>query len=304
MINFSKSKKNNSSLEITVSPACSKLCDYCPQTEYIGNYKKKFSNEDKFLTLNTLKEVSKNIPQSTIIKWTGFTEPLDCKEFDSSVQFLSEKGYRQQISTTLLGRENSQKYYLENLNKFFEHTLHLPDDIKLMKGKFDDKYKNYVEEVIKQLHKNKIEFSIFLIGENFHPIIQEMIKRLVKEFNLDDKVIIAKYLNTRASAIEPSKFGLKQTEKNFSNKNGYFCSYQRLNQGVLLPNGKVALCCQDYGLEAIIGDLKENNLDEIYNSIEKNQNSKKNFIEGNFSPCNRCEHYSPLEREKTSSREL
>ena len=72
MINFSKSKKNNSSLEITVSPACSKLCDYCPQTEYIGNYKKKFSNEDKFLTLNTLKEVSKNIPQSTIIKWTGF----------------------------------------------------------------------------------------------------------------------------------------------------------------------------------------------------------------------------------------
>ena len=181
MLNFTKSKKERSSLEITVSPACSKMCDYCPQTQYITNYKNKFSNEEKFLKLSTLKEVSKNIPKSTYIKWTGFTEPLDCKEFDISVQYLFEEGFTQQISTTLLGRENSQKYYLNNLEKFKEHTLHLPDDKKLMKGKFDEKYKNFVEEVIVKLHKKKIEFNIFLIGDNYHNVTQNLISKLVSE---------------------------------------------------------------------------------------------------------------------------
>ena len=248
--------KKNPSLEITVSPACPKLSDYCPQTDYISNYKKKFSNEDKVLSLDTIKQISKNVPNSTTIKWTGSTEPMDCKEFDLSVQFLFENGYKQQISTTLLGRENSQKYYLENLEKFTQHTLHLPDNKKLMKGKFDEEYRIFVENVMINLISKNIDFNIFLIGENFHPIIENTINNFVDKFDLIDKVIKAKYLNTRASSINPSKFGLKQTIKKTSNKDGYFCSYQRLNQGVLLPNGKVSICCQDYGLEKIIGDLK------------------------------------------------
>ncbi len=302
MINFTKSKKENNYLEITVSPACPKLCDYCPQTAYITNYKKKFSNEDKVLKLDTIKQISKNVPNSTIIKWTGFTEPMDCKEFDLSVQFMFENGYKQQISTTLLGRENSQKYYLENLEKFFQHTLHLPDDKKLMKGKFDDKYRVFVENVIIKLIKKNIDFSIFLIGEDFHPLIQNTINNLVDKFDLSDKVIKAKYLNTRASSIDPNKFGLKQTTKKNSEKGGYFCSYQRLNQGVLLPNGKVAMCCQDYGLETIIGDLKIQSIDEIYTSIENDKNWRIKFINGTFSPCNKCEHYSPVNREITNKR--
>lgn len=304
MNNFSKSKKKDSSLEITVSPACSKLCDYCPQTTYIKNYKEKFLNEDKVLTLKTVKEISKNISNNTTIKWTGFTEPMDCKEFDLCVKFFHEKDFKQQISTTLLGNLKSQKYYFENLNHFFEHTLHLPDNNNLMKGKFNEAYREFVEKVIRKLHKNKIKFNIFLIGDTFHPSIKDTIDKLDQELDLKDLIIIAKYLNTRASSINPSKFGLKQSEKNYSTKDGYFCSYQRLNQGVLLPNGKVALCCQDYGMEAIIGDLKKNNLNEIYSYIESDKVQRENFINGNFSPCNKCEHYSPIERETTNFRSL
>ena len=302
MLNFIKSKKKDPSLELTVSPACSKLCDYCPQTEYIENYKKKYSGEDKVLKLDTIKKISKNIPNSTIIKWTGFTEPLDCKEFDVIVQFFFDKGYRQQISTTLLGNKNSQKYYLENIDKFFQHTLHLPDDQSLMKGKFDEIYKLYVEKVIIELVNKKLDFQIFLIGKNFHPIIQGPIASLADKFYLRNKIIKAAYLNTRASAINPAKFGFKQTSKKTSNRGGFFCSYQRLNQGVLLPNGKVSICCQDYGLKRVIGDLKNQNIEEIYNSIEKNEIWRAEFINGTFSPCNKCEHYSPIDRETTSKR--
>ena len=216
MINFTKSKKENNYLEITVSPACPKLCDYCPQTAYITNYKKKFSNEDKVLKLDTIKQISKNV-------------------------------------------------------------------------------------IIKLIKKN-IDFSIFLIGEDFHPLIQNTINNLVDKFDLSDKVIKAKYLNTRASSIDPNKFGLKQTTKKNSENGGYFCSYQRLNQGVLLPNGKVAMCCQDYGLETIIGDLKIQSIDEIYTSIENDKNWRNKFINGTFSPCNKCEHYSPVNREITNKR--
>ena len=304
MINFTKSKNDNLSLEISVQSACSKLCDYCPQSNYISNYKKKFFNEEKILTFETVKLISKNIPSKTIIKWTGFTEPLDFKEFDNSVEFFFYQGFKQQISTTLLGKKNSQKFYKENLDKFFSHTIHLPDNKNLMKGKFDNEYSEYVESVIRLLDKNSIEYSIFLIGENFHINLQHTIKKLTKEINIKDKIIKAKYLNTRASKIEPELFGLKQTNKNHDDKASYYCSYKRLNQGVLLPNGKVVLCCQDYGLDFILGDLKDQNLGQLYKTIEEDSDLRSKFIDGKFSPCNRCEHYSPIERETTSVRTL
>ncbi len=304
MINFSKSKKQIPSLEFTVSPACAKLCDYCPQTAYIKNYKSKFLNEDKVLTIKTLKGIIKNISKGTIIKWTGFTEPLDCKEFDLMANFLYENKYKQQISTTLLGNKNSQNYYLNNLNQFFENTLHLPDNKNLMKGKFNEEYRDYVEKVIRRLHAQNIKFNIALIGDDFHLSIKEKIETLVKELKIHDFLIKAKHLNTRASNIDPKKFNLIQTDKISTESKNFYCSYQRLNQGVLLPNGKVAICCNDYSMEAIIGDLKKEKLDNIYMSIEKNEKLKKKFIEGNFLPCKNCEHYSPIERKNTNSRSV
>ena len=188
------------------------------------------------------------------------------------------------------------------MNYFSENTLHLPDNSNLMKGRFNNDYNKFVEKVIRKLHRDNINFTIVLIGEDFHSSIKETIQKLTRELNIEHKIIKARHLNTRASNIQPQNFRLKQTQKIYSKTKNYYCSYKRLNQGVLLPNGKVAICCNDYSLEHIVGDLKKDKLENIYTTIEKDDVLRYKFIEGEFLPCKNCEHYSPLDRDNTNSR--
>jgi radical SAM protein with 4Fe4S-binding SPASM domain len=105
-------------------------------------------------------------------------------------------------------------------------------------------------------------------------------------------------LNTRNSSVTLDSSGLKNVE--FRNKvkktksEEFYCAYRRLNQGVLLPNGEVTLCCQDYKLEYILGDLKKQNLDNLYQKIQDSKVEREHFISGSFYPCTNCEHYRPL----------
>ena len=65
----------------------------------------------------------------------------------------------------------------------------------------------------------------------------------------------------------------------------YHCSYLRLNQGVLLPDGNVNLCCNDYSVGAIIGSLNNTKLDKIYN---QEKILSEDFIYGKNSVCKKC----------------
>ena len=40
----------------------------------------------------------------------------------------------------------------------------------------------------------------------------------------------------------------------------------RVYQNVLLPDGSLSICCQDYGLDEIMGNLMENTWEEYINS--------------------------------------
>ncbi len=294
---FTASKQDTDRLEISVRSACGKLCDYCPQDAYIKNYKLNYPGAPKVLTLETAKACALNIPTTTQLRWTGFTEPFDCEDFPEIVSFFHASGYGQIISTTLLGPKKSQDFFLENLDLFKEGiTLHLPDNEGLMKGRFDDRYTQYVSLVLDRLTSKNIPYEVFLIGERLHQSIASTIESYNKE------VVQAKYLNTRVGAVNADSFKLKVSETIREESASYYCAYKRLNQGVLLPNGLVALCCQDYGLEYVLGSLIKSPLPELYSAIENNKSTKNAFETGKFSPCNRCEHYRPMSASQTTGR--
>jgi radical SAM protein with 4Fe4S-binding SPASM domain len=305
MNSFSKSKNKQNALEITVRVGCGRMCDYCPQELFIQSYKTKSPGESRTLSLENLQSYMSNVPSNTLIKWTGFTEPLDAKEFPEMVEFLDSAGFEQTISTTLCGNERALDFFLSRFNLFSQITLHLPDDQGLMKGRFDEEYTNTLKTLIVKytslMVKPKIDF--FLIGNNWHDSVREVVEESVKnEIFTPNDVIKAKYLNTRASAIQVESFGLKVTKRLLDPNKKYYCSYQRLNQGVLLPNGNVVLCCQDYGMDHTIGSLEKTNLLDLYMSIEENPSTRKSFENGNFEPCNRCEHYQPIDAPTTTAR--
>ena len=294
---FTASKRDTDRLEISVRSACGKMCDYCPQDAYIKNYKLNYPGAPKYLTLETAKACALNIPTTTQLRWTGFTEPFDCGEFPEIVSFFHAQGYNQIISTTLLGPKKSQDFFLENLDFFRDGiTLHLPDNEGLMKGRFDERYAKYVSLTLERLASQNIPYEVFLIGESLHHSISTAIESHKKE------VVQAKYLNTRVGAVNAESFKLKVSETIREESATYYCAYKRLNQGVMLPNGRVALCCQDYGLEHVLGSLLESPLSELYSAIQRNEITKDAFEKGKFSPCNRCEHYRPLSASQTTGR--
>ena len=297
---FQKSKVDINRLEISVRVGCGRLCNYCPQNQYIESYRKKFQGEEKFLTLEMVKSIIRNIDKGTVIHWTGFTEPFDCKDFCEIVDLFKLKKFKQKISTTLYGSKKSQNYFLNNLSNFTEGvTLHLPDDENLMKGNFDSSYLEYLRSVLKALGNDGLKYTIFLIGTSFHKEVQKI---LTETSVSSDKIIVAKYLNTRGGVINPGEFSLMKSESKKIKGSKFYCSYQRLNQGVLLPNGEVTICCQDYGLEGVMGSLKTNKLSELYTKIEADVTKSKKFISGEFYPCKNCEHYTAYDEKITRDR--
>ena len=247
-MNFQKSKKNVPHLEISVQVGCGMMCDYCPQVEYIKRYKTLFGKIDK-LSYDIFLTMIDNIPIETVIHWTGFTEPLDCLDFPLIVKHLHERGHVQLISTTLYGKNSNQQFFVDNITMFNGGvSLHLPDNSDLMKGKFDNNYINYVDSVFKHLvNIRDISYSLFLIGSQFHAGIQSLIDRYSDQLD-SERIITAKYLNTRNDIINPMDYNLRNSSSSISERGSFYCAYRRLNQGVLLPNGTVVLCCQDYNI--------------------------------------------------------
>jgi len=302
MINFQKSKKELLHLEISVQVGCGMMCEYCPQTEYIKRYKELFDKRDK-LSYEYFLFIADNIPIDTVIHWTGFTEPFDCVDFELISRYLYDRGHKQLISTTLYGRKSNQSFFVENLKMFSGGiSLHLPDDSGLMKGSFDDQYVNYVDSVLKQLISiDDINYSLFLIGEQFHPKIKLLLDYYLEQIP-QEKIIKAKYLNTRNKTVKPMNYNLLSSESEQTKEGSFYCSYRRLNQGVLLPNGSIVLCCQDYNLDMNLGSLEEFSLEEIYHVIEKDSVMANDFCNGNFYPCTKCEHYKNIEHDLTTDR--
>ena len=128
-------------LEITTTVGCAMMCDYCPQE----NYKKNGKEYPKVLSLEIFKTAMKNVDNTVKVHWTGFSEPLHCKEFTLMSDYLYKRGFKQHISTTMFGRDECKEYMAKS--KVFQSIMyHLPDDNNLMRLKVNDKYLHYLEK--------------------------------------------------------------------------------------------------------------------------------------------------------------
>ena len=58
--------------------------------------------------------------------------------------------------------------------------------------------------------------------------------------------------------------------------NPIYCNFNLgLTSNVLLPNGEVVLCCMDFGLRHVLGNLQNNTYEEIINS-----DTRRKILEG------------------------
>lgn len=287
------STKKDNYLEISTTVGCAMMCDYCPQDTHKVNGK----DIPKRLTLDIFKKVIENIPVTTMIHWTGYSEALGNKNFPIFSDMLKEKGNYQLVNTTMHGHHECIEFMKKTKN-FSKITFHLPDNRNLMKLKVNKEYIDNLNEVIR--FQSKIlndKLYIIVFGDDFHEEVRKLIDELVNSKIIKKSQIeIRKHLHSRAGNITEKKldgFYFSKNSKKKGDNNLYYCANNRLNQGVLIPDGRISLCCHDYSLSYFKGDLKSEKLTEIYENkdlFDKNSD----FIKGKFHPCTSCEFYKTL----------
>lgn len=286
-------------LEISVTVGCGRMCTYCPQNLHVLKFREIFGRADRALTLATIERMGTTIPADIFISWTGFSEPLDGIEFGPIVEYFFRSGNRQEISTTLFGAVASIQYFICNLGKFERIILHLPDDSGRMRGQINEQYLDNLSSLLEEgARLGCLERVTFVLaGSRFHSSVETVLKeavagRLIKRHQIK----VMNVLLTRQSAVDPHALGFSRwrAEQSKKREGFHYCAYGRVNSGVLLPNGHVALCCMDYGLGGCRGSIHSSSISDLLNIVEDDPGRRGAFESGAYTPCSRCEFYQPL----------
>jgi hypothetical protein len=221
------------------------------------------------------------------------SEPFANPDCISMIGFALESGYRVLLATTLYGlsvdhAHELRRYALIYPTKFIEVRLHLPDASGNMKG-----WKNSAEwlEVYKIITEISLPCGINYMTMDGSGRPHESIAELVHVKMPDFKG------HSRADSLDTSEIEQKQLEETPRHTKPVMCSWQpNLDYNVVLPNGDVVLCCMDYSLKHIIGNLLRDDYHQILSSSELrnvfNENEKKGF--SSCSICKSCTVAEPI----------
>ena len=245
-------------MELTTMVGCPLMCSFCPQENLRDNYGEK----TKYMKPMDLVTVLCKLPKNTRIDFSGMSEPWanpDCTTMLESVIYM---GFNIAIYTTLYGMTNEDarkvKKLLEDHPKQVEVIMfHLPDSNGNMKGW------KYSEEWVESLKiMTELELpcgfnAMTMDGSGkVHADLQDMIGDLPgwQGHTRADSLKIEQVGDQALSLTPRHDFALTCASTPFYDRN------------VLLPNGDVVLCCMDYNLKHIIGNLLEQTYDEIFQS--------------------------------------
>lgn len=261
-------KKDSNHIEITLTGACTVMCSYCPQTSYVKNFRKigrdngALSVDQSNMTLDTFKLVLKNIGSRTKkIFFTGFTEPIQHPNWFDFVKTAIDANYQVHFNTTLIGATRQDVDQLVSFD--IPVRVHLTDSNQ----KLDT---TLVDHLLKN-SRQKIEIDSF--SEQGNSLMRSL----------------------EVNRWTPDSRGKNVTELVKKTYTGpVYCVNKRQYSNVVLPNGLLVVCCSDFSLDHVLGDLKKQTLEEIHQSEEmRSFNSRMRSGDKDFI-CNSCHYARPL----------
>ena len=271
-------------MEISTNVACKVQCDFCPQELHIEQYSNKNNLNDisygqpTQMSFDTFKKCLSTIPKSVIISFCGYTEPFLNHECSKMIVYAYENGYTIEVFTTLVGMK------LEDIDQF-KHIpftnfhLHLPDEKNIAKIAVNNDYLNVFKKIL-----SDIPGVTGMSMGNMHQKIREVLGK-----DLLPDVMINRAGNVKLVKPTPKKIGPLVCKRDSK-----LDLLDIVDENVLLPNGDVGLCCMDYGLQHIIGNLLELSYDslfktDMYMEFEKKQKSHDENI-----LCRFCDEAIPV----------
>ncbi len=275
-------------MEITTTVGCRLACTFCPQDKLMHAYQK---GSEKMMSLSTFDEILAKIPKDVRINFSGLSEPW----FNPNTTEMLVRALQDQrpvaIYTTLQGMTIEDSLRVVDLLKKHEKQvtvlcIHLPDKNMNMRG-----------------YRATAEFPIVL--QNILDVVEEgaFPKRKFELMTMDgsgnvheDVVGIVGNLNTwkghtRAGNINvETATAIKAAATPRHDFSVYCAKTPFYDHNVVMPNGDVLLCCMDYSLKNVLGNILKQDYWDLFSSdlLQKIRitNQKPEFSKD--SPCKSC----------------
>jgi radical SAM protein with 4Fe4S-binding SPASM domain len=192
------------------------------------------------------------------IVFAGMSEPTLNPAFMDMLKYAVSTGRRVDLYSTLEGIGEERIDELLDVPVAFM-VLHVADKYGYAKIRTDESYYRKIEKVIN--HK-KADGSSYVNTCSAQAEPDERISRICA-----GKYIVNHALEDRAGNLSGDDL-IKAT----GDRSGKFtCSHVgwEMQHNVLLPDGRCVVCCMDFGLKHVLGNLITQSYDNINNSDEK-----------------------------------
>jgi radical SAM protein with 4Fe4S-binding SPASM domain len=275
-------------LAITTVVGCKVMCTFCPQTLF----KKSYHDDEKILSLDNFNKILEKTPKHVDIHFSGNAEPWLNKDATKMLELALIKGHSVAIFTTLVGMSPEDAIKVTELCtnykkqiKLFE--IHLPDKYGNMKGwRISDTFVTVLKLFVEFGNKNIIkEFNMMTMGPNGIDDVSENLVELVKDSNVFSGWTPVSRAGTLDNVVAPS-----HDYPIYCSKTPYY------DRNILLPNGDVSICCEDYGLKHILGNILTQEYEELFTGDEINKVRKINMLDeySDQTTCRNCEFARPV----------
>ncbi|RRF94640.1 MAG: hypothetical protein DUD27_09220 [Lachnospiraceae bacterium] len=255
MLDFEEKLRFNSPIiEVTPKIGCAVNCKFCPQSLLLDRYYKNDNHRKSMMTLEDFIQFIDKIPKNTILDWSGFVEPFFNPEAIEMMEYANNKGFKQALFTTLQGIDEDG---IDRILKipFEKVVLHTADRFGYANIPVTDEYLSKIRKIVAA---KRPDGTPFLTGANCQFEPSEKVTAITS-----GKLKIYCEMSDRAGNLENDDN--KLVSKHLSGK--ISCSRSRvLNHNVLLPDGSLVLCCNDFGLDYVLGNLNTESYDEIQHS--------------------------------------
>lgn len=234
--------------EFTLAIGCKLNCKYCPQEKLIHNYTKRFGSEKLFMSFEDFKLCLSKIEKGAGIAIGGMVEAFHNKECARMIRYAYEQGYKISLDTSLEG-VTEEDYKLLKEVKFQHLQLHIPD--KEGNSKF-----HVTKQYLDIFNKFNKQFDV--TGYSCHGQVHDAILPY-----LHSEILFGNEMMNRAGNLDDPELDT------YAHTGKLVCGSGSLEQRSgwlpeILPNGTVLLCCMDYGMDHILGNILEQGWDEIF----------------------------------------
>jgi radical SAM protein with 4Fe4S-binding SPASM domain len=252
-------------LEITTMIGCPLLCTYCPQDALKDAYGKE---DVKYLSLEDFKTVVDKLDPTVLrLDFSGQAEPWVNPACTDMLEYALTQGFHVSIFTTLYNWKEDDVHRVGQL--LLDHAeqvdivkIHFPDAAGNMRGWRPSEEWNYAFAGIQTIVQAAgIHYEAMTMSDHgVHPAIRNLPGVGVSH----GWGIVA---HDRAGTLDHEQVKEQPMALQPKHKRPVVCGKNpRFNQGVLLPNGEVLLCCMDYEKKHVVGNLLTQTYDEVWRS--------------------------------------